>query len=297
MLHSPDGNFSAWITIEGVESSEYRVKASEEQMTVTCWIASELGKNFSVNWTNHKYEGVIKAVIKMDGHNCGGTIMKSNTAFSGLPKSTSSAGVVQSGNQTLQALKPFMFSLLELTDDDSELPAGPSGHENLGIIELDMFPIEIKEENVGPPPGSTEIPKLTVHERSIKTRTTEQILLANTQVLPKPAVFVSTRIIGSPLVTFRFKYRPMDVLRANGIAPALQRTSPTPQRAPTPDEELAQAEEEARDLRERLKASEEKLANLKKRKPNVKSEPDEDVDLKRMKKKVKLEEVEVIDLT
>ncbi len=35
-------NFSAWITIEGVETEEYQVEKDENK--VTCWIASEENK-------------------------------------------------------------------------------------------------------------------------------------------------------------------------------------------------------------------------------------------------------------
>lgn len=34
--------FSAWITIDGVKAEELDVQATEN--TVTCWIASEVGK-------------------------------------------------------------------------------------------------------------------------------------------------------------------------------------------------------------------------------------------------------------
>ena len=42
MLHWKE--FSAWVTIDGKEVVEYDVETSEDEKTVTCWIASELGK-------------------------------------------------------------------------------------------------------------------------------------------------------------------------------------------------------------------------------------------------------------
>jgi hypothetical protein len=42
MLHWKE--FSAWVTIEGVEAQEYAVEVSEDEKTVTCWTPSELGK-------------------------------------------------------------------------------------------------------------------------------------------------------------------------------------------------------------------------------------------------------------
>jgi hypothetical protein len=42
MLHWKE--FSAWVAIDGKETLEYDVEISEDQKTVTCWIASELGK-------------------------------------------------------------------------------------------------------------------------------------------------------------------------------------------------------------------------------------------------------------
>ncbi|KAF9260070.1 hypothetical protein L218DRAFT_963008 [Marasmius fiardii PR-910] len=48
-----DDNFSAWITIDGQALQEYGVDVSQEARTVTCWIASELGKEYEVNWKSN----------------------------------------------------------------------------------------------------------------------------------------------------------------------------------------------------------------------------------------------------
>ncbi|KAJ7646753.1 hypothetical protein FB45DRAFT_891321 [Roridomyces roridus] len=300
MLHSPDRRFSAWITIEGVETQEYSVETSEDGKTVTCWIASELGKKFVVHWTNLEYDDAIKGVIKMDGNDCGATVTLAPSAKRVLPRTVRKEGV----DQSAMNFKPFQFSSLASTDDDSLL-TGPSVYEHLGVINLEIIPVLVTAENTAPGGLNQSLSKLTVHERS-KKAVTQQITLANSEHRAKPMSFSTSKIAGPAFVRFQFKYRPIDVLRANGIAPALKRKTPPP-REPTPEEDDPD-EEEARVLRERLKKLDEKRA-LKNKKPQVKREgvkSEEDViDLTQSNKRVKLEEKkprpfvsgEVIDLT
>ncbi|KAJ7451849.1 hypothetical protein B0H11DRAFT_2075430 [Mycena galericulata] len=234
MLYSEQNQFSAWVTIDGTEK------------TVTCWIASELGKKFSVHWKNSSYYGVTRGDVKMDGTSCGGKIVYDHM----LPKYTHKDGVSDG-----MTLRPFMFSSLSLTDDDSFL--GGSSHEQLGTIDLTIFPIEVTAQNV-PSRAQISLSERQVHERS-KKAVTQQITLATPEYLAKPETFVSTRRLGSDIVRFSFKYRPLDILQANGIAPAppqLKRKAfpaPAPLRAQSSraDEDLAD-EDEAQTLRRKL---------------------------------------------
>jgi len=137
--------------------------------------------------------------------------------------------------------------------------------------------------------------------------------LGQAEVVDVPQSSVNIKRAGPDIVKFCFKYRPIDVLRANGIAPPppqLKRkaSAEPPPRAQTPDDSEALADlEEARILREKLRALEAKLSKREK-KPRIKEEPGAVVDLtqgssRSKSKRVKLEEKrpfipgEVIDLT
>ncbi|KAJ7162089.1 hypothetical protein C8R46DRAFT_1222224 [Mycena filopes] len=241
--------FSAYITIDGQPAPEYAVEVSEDERTVTCWIASELGKvRFSVDW-----------------------------------RTTS---------------------------------CGPAHLKDLGVIHLTISACQITGRPINP--KQFELSKLKVHERS-KTAVTQHITLAEPKLLQAPIRGATGMLIGPPLAQFFFKYRPADVLRANGIMPLLiPKPAAEPLREQAPDTRAD--DEEERNLREMLNPLQETLNSLQTRlsaleakrskketetKPRVKREAADDsvVDLAqtRERKKVKLEKGfvsgEVIDLT
>ncbi|KAJ7661647.1 hypothetical protein B0H17DRAFT_1020300 [Mycena rosella] len=293
-MHHPQTKFSAWVSIDGREAAEYAVETSDDQQTVTCWIASELGKKFSVHWKNTSYYHDTSGHVKMDGKPCGGRIIRGHT----LPTTAEKKGVTDG-----TMIQPFVFSSLELTDDDAFLGGG-SSHPALGVIELNIYPALIPQRTVAPP-LLKPLSEIKVHERA-KKAVTQQITLATAERLGKPQLFVHGRRTGPDLVKFYFKYRPMDILQANGIAPLPPRNkrkmSVDPPCALTTDED-PDAEDE-KNLRDKLKALE--ARHLKKeKKPPVKREfeASADIDLTQPSKRVKREEKrlfisgEVIDLT
>ncbi|KAJ7267647.1 hypothetical protein B0H12DRAFT_1045718 [Mycena haematopus] len=204
--------FSAWVCIEGKEAPEYDVEISEADKTVTCWIASELGKKFSVHWKNSSVSGGTVGELKMDGTNCGGKLME-------FPSTASKTGFTDG-----TTLKPFMFSSLTLTDDDTYL--GGNSLPDLGVIELVIYPAYVPKTRPSYRPAAPcALSALKVHERS-KKAVTQQISFAQAERLAKPINFVSPKRTGPDLVKFLFKYRPIDILRANGIAPLLAQPKP-----------------------------------------------------------------------
>ncbi|KAJ7680834.1 Alpha/Beta hydrolase protein [Mycena polygramma] len=206
MLQSKE--FSAWVSIEGQEVPEYDVEISDDKKTITCWIASELGKKFSVHWKNSSYRETTLGTIKMDGNSCGGKYIYAQN----LPVTAVKEGV--SDGTTMRA---FMFSSLALTDDDSYLGGNP--HPDLGLIELLIYPVRtLPHTRVVVGSATTALSTLKVHERS-KKAVTQQIALGESQKLERRHDFVSAQRTGPDLVKFLFKYRPLDILRANGIAP------------------------------------------------------------------------------
>ncbi|KAJ7020010.1 hypothetical protein C8F04DRAFT_313936 [Mycena alexandri] len=295
MLHL--NGFSAWITIDGQEIAEYDIQTSEDEKNVTCWVAAELGKKFSVWWRNNSHAAPVAGALKMDGNFCNAKAMTSRL----LPNTLENKGVT---NGT--TLRPFIFSTLVLTDDDSFLDS--SSHPELGVIELNITPVQLMQRNavMNEPFPLHSLSELKVHERS-KKAVTQQILLAQPEASENPVIAVNGVRTGPDIVKFSFKYRPLDVLRANGIAPQLKRkasleASPRA-RTPEDEEELADIRE-AEMLRDRLKALDAKLQKRDK-KPRVKVERVGEITQNRSQsnKRVKLEERrpfiqgEVIDLT
>ncbi|KAJ6498899.1 hypothetical protein C8R45DRAFT_1093188 [Mycena sanguinolenta] len=204
--------FAAWVCIDGIVVPEYGIEVSDDQKSVTCWIPSQLGKKFSVHWKNMSYDCDTRGRVYVDGNDSGALVIRARN----LPASAAKLGVTDAISVMM---KPFVFSSSELTDDDAFL-GGPSCHE-LGLIELQIHAIKDAQQTLTPSiEFCTSLAKIKVHERS-KKAITQQISLAEPELLKKPQKILNYRL-GAELVRFSFRYRPADVLRANGIIPSLQ---------------------------------------------------------------------------
>jgi len=202
------GQLSAWIVIggvEGPEAKEYNIETTDDSKSATCWIASEEGTRFSIHWRNAGLPGSLVGRVLVDGNKCGSKVTSG-------PRSTSKDSIIASS----EVVRPFIFSSLDVTDDDAYLER-TSG--DIGTIKLEVWDVEITGTE---PCWGLPIPAdQKVHERSKKAMT-HQIKFGD----PEPCVnqvYVTTKEIGAhPRATFSFKYRSLDVLRANGIVPPLR---------------------------------------------------------------------------
>ncbi|KAJ7645868.1 hypothetical protein B0H17DRAFT_1103672 [Mycena rosella] len=300
-MHHHTG-FSAWVTIDGKEVIEYDVETSEDQNTVTCWIywiPSELGKRFVVHWKNSVYRHDTLGHVSMDGTWAAGQFIRHR--MPSLPAATHCDGVSDG-----TSVKLFVFSSLELTDDDAFLGGSESLHQELGVIQLSITPVQITGAS-DKTPKSRSLSEMKVHERAKKAVTQQIMSAGQAEQLAKPKTYSSWKRTGPDLVKLCFKYRPLDVLQANGIAPLPPRlkrkASAESLRAPTPDEDLVDTKEE-KNLREKLNEQEAKGIK-KEKKPPVKREFEAGavIDLTLPSKRVKRAEKrpfvsgEVIDLT
>ncbi|KAJ7091959.1 hypothetical protein B0H15DRAFT_182071 [Mycena belliarum] len=247
MLVSKD--FCAWIAIDGVEVPEYGPESSETGQEYSCWIPSEVGKTFTVHWTNLSAPGLTGGGVQVDGHKCGFEAMASETR----PISAFMDGIAETSTKT----RPFVFAPLQLTgrfhftadnqlticqDDDAYLES--ASHPNLGLIKLEIWRVDIGGGGMA---QSVAIPSSQkVHERS-KKGMNQQITFGAAVEHAQVQNAQIRRIGHSPLVSFSFRYRSLDLLQANGIAPAQDRpekrkASGSPEPAENDDADATEAE-------------------------------------------------------
>ncbi|KAJ7354659.1 hypothetical protein DFH08DRAFT_691732 [Mycena albidolilacea] len=199
--------FTAWVTIEDTKTPEFDVRRSDS--TVTCWIPSEVGKKFSINWSNLSVPGITGGRVLVDGNNCDGQIL----ARKQRPTSTFMNGI----NETTTSVRPFVFRSLDMTEDDADPDSIPD--QDLGSIVLEIWKVE--KNGAGPSTWANmpaPAPK-KIQERS-KKAVTQQIGFCDS--VDRPPVKVIPCKWKERIATFSFKYRPLELLRANGIAPPLR---------------------------------------------------------------------------
>ncbi|KAF5349802.1 hypothetical protein D9758_010205 [Tetrapyrgos nigripes] len=210
------GKFSSWITIGGVPLQEYDI--TTKGLETTCWIPSEAGKSFAVHYES-KRQLPTGIEIFLDGKR--GRSKNLRKAWK-----DSVDGILTSST----SIKPFLFSRLDLTDDDAFLSAS---YQQIGEIKVEFWDVlEVRGRSEFKNSRFSEPGK--VHERS-KKAIGHQISLAEEQSCVLQTFSSSKRI--TLLATMIFRYRPLDVLQANGIAPPPERVAGRKRAAP-PDEVL-----------------------------------------------------------
>ncbi|KAK7031207.1 hypothetical protein VNI00_013623 [Paramarasmius palmivorus] len=219
--------FSAWITVDDNILQEYDIKVSPETNTVVCWIASEAGKSYSLHWRNDRFRTSTAGYAYIDGLSCGGKVLE----HANVP-TTRMDGITTSPT----TMKPFAFSTVNVTDDINFLST-PDTPE-MGEIKITIKNVQVLG-NIEFKPVSVPAPK-TYHETAKKglnhqTSFRDELKVAQINI-------VKAVPVGGPVATFLFKYRPLAMLQATGIAPR-----PTPQRAsPSPQPPAPSARNNAR---------------------------------------------------
>ncbi|KAJ7121330.1 hypothetical protein C8R43DRAFT_1033875 [Mycena crocata] len=194
----------AWIQVDRHDATLFQPEAVEAPTGQTCWIASELNKGFSIHWKNTDVFCQTVARIWVDGIECSGEILRGpNFAASVSGRRTSSSTV-----------SPFVFSPLQLTDDDAFL--GSAADMDVGLIRLEIWTINM----TGTEPYKNLAPaaETKVHERD-KKAVAHHIKFGQPEVQAPRAAAIIEYLELIPLVTFTFKYRSIDILRAHDIAP------------------------------------------------------------------------------
>ncbi|KAK0480224.1 hypothetical protein IW261DRAFT_121206 [Armillaria novae-zelandiae] len=214
--------FSAWVSIDGVGAEEYGVTVNGTH--VTCWIASEANKTFRLHWRDSVVSSPTRGNPSIDGTTYPPRYIDS------LRRSEVFLGGVRDSDDSK---RPFMFSKLNLTDDDAYLDvAAPL---SLGEIEVTLYRVERRRSRNHRPPlknlsQKADFTRRVYHEHNKKGIDHEASLGSPKRVESisrsqhKPFGFTKPR--GDPIITFRFKYRPLEVLQAQEIAPRPQPAQP-----------------------------------------------------------------------
>ncbi|KAF7374312.1 hypothetical protein MSAN_00314600 [Mycena sanguinolenta] len=276
------GDLHVWVSVDDVELSEFAVEYSADEKEGSCWIPSECDKKFSVNWkhTNSSPRHTVNAMVSVDGIRCGSNDMicrdrKRPHIASGCRTSVATSAYTR---------RPLLFGRQELTDDDELLNAAIS--PEFGSIKVEVRHVrEVHSHRSHRRPvwhgqdRSFETPVL--HERSKKAIGHSVQFGAEFQAVNTKANQIE---VVRELATFVFKYRPIELLRAQGIAPPLVRPAPAVSSAEVVDLTLDDDNEvEIKKLEAQLRAL--KKGTKVKSEPGVKQE------------KVLFKPGEVIDLT
>ncbi|OCH88412.1 hypothetical protein OBBRIDRAFT_758187 [Obba rivulosa] len=204
--------WETWIYCDGEPLEEFAVKV-ENYNTISCYIASEAGKQFEVQWKSY-LDVLASADCYMDGRCMG--------AGRTRPRKNGFKGYARTGPETRQ---PFQFASLTLTDDDDVASPDDPTTQDLGVIEVRVCRVELKYESVYRTfrPRNVES-RGPVHERSKKAglhcvSLGPELWTPQTSNTRPPD---SVRYIDksdSPYLRFIFRYRPLAHLKADRIVP------------------------------------------------------------------------------
>ncbi|KZT70341.1 hypothetical protein DAEQUDRAFT_725623 [Daedalea quercina L-15889] len=192
----------------GDDLKEYKVK--KDARSITCYIASEAEKKFTISLENRLKHDAIVALYYMDGK-----YLNKHIACPGSWEENK--GVSESDGQT----NCFLFSNVQVADDDNPAQNIP----NLGSIEIRVFRVILLGQ------GSRQRPRCyspvqgdldngPIHEQN-KIAGLHQIMLTDPEPTPpengKYYKYNHIDTENHPYATFRFIYRPVEFLKAKNI--------------------------------------------------------------------------------
>ncbi|KAF8910532.1 hypothetical protein CPB84DRAFT_1763900 [Gymnopilus junonius] len=198
-----------WVTVDGKQVEHYNVSVNEKSNQIQCWIPSEDDKPFAVKVkkTTSTFHTGLKFFV--DGRFSG--------SYPRLKSTCNKVGSMSYFRVSEREVRDFKFGHLETTDDDTYLN-GPNSLDNIGEIKIvcdiiDLTPTVDLTRKITKS-SSSEFTK--VHERSGKALN-HRVGFAEKRRKETKATYEYTH--GSELATFTFKYRPLNILQAMGIAP------------------------------------------------------------------------------
>lgn len=203
--------------MDGKSRDVYNIETPRHNV-VTCWIASESGKKFSVNWRNTTRRFALQGAVTIDGVVCDTHIMLDASSY---PNRPNAVGVSYARTSDFTR-RDFMFTAIEVTDDDAYLHTVGQAY-NFGTITLELWRLQVTNvvsQQMEHQAGSPVLEGQVVHEKTKKAGT-HHVKYGEEYYAPAPVIDVVSgyKIDAEPWITFIFKYRPIPMLMANGIIP------------------------------------------------------------------------------
>jgi len=200
------------IKVDDEELPEYDVQVDENERQVSCWVPSEAGKNFAICWTNANPLTDTSGQVALDGIQVGGYFCN---------RGSTREWVCSDCYVTSTTIRKFCFSPITFTDEDEYLITSAA---NLGEIKLEVW--TAVNPSTAPYKQRVEDPidsfNTKVHERSKKVGA-HRVKFGDLEEAPSTTFYSSTKVYR--LATFIFRYRPLDILQANDIAPVAPRAA------------------------------------------------------------------------
>ncbi|KAJ7907324.1 hypothetical protein B0H13DRAFT_2019000 [Mycena leptocephala] len=214
-------SFTAWITIEGVNCPIYGLKSTTSARDAACWIPSQEGKKFSVNWSNKFRDRPVYAQLSIDGVVCSTHFMLD---VYNHPDDADAIGISYATTSDFTR-RDFVFSAIQVTDDDAYLYT-LDNPPAFGTIRLELWEAQIEQIVQAPFQhryGGQVLESQILHETSKKAGA-HHVKFGGEYIVPQATVNMvnGARTGASPLATFTFNYRPFDILLAGGIIPRPQ---------------------------------------------------------------------------
>ncbi|KAE9402051.1 hypothetical protein BT96DRAFT_570405 [Gymnopus androsaceus JB14] len=213
------GPYSAWISVDGVGLDTHCAVSSRNGNSTNAagYISSEAGKSFSVFWHNAIRDVALEAIITIDGVECSRHVMLPAQGFPDKPD-TLRVSYTRTSDYTRRDL---VFSEIQVTDDDDHLST--VDYTKFGVIILDLWRLHINRVVRQPLQheySSTTLESQVLHERS-KKGGTHHVKFGEEYNVPLPTVDMvdGHKMDTRPYVSFTFRYRPRDILLAQGIIP------------------------------------------------------------------------------
>ncbi|KIJ54699.1 hypothetical protein M422DRAFT_774954 [Sphaerobolus stellatus SS14] len=224
--------WSAWISVDGKELPQYAVRVEEEPgsppdipkfYTVSCWIPSQIGKEFAIyidHDSNIQRETACVGKLSVDGHLLSSVIYKPNYEFPFVRKRF---------HENSRTQRSLVFAPLKLTDEEGlnfknelkdlgTITIALGRRELLNRIKADLRPIP--KDLLKPTAVHETTKKAGCHRISLgqvkKLKTARQRYQWSTHKPDK-----------GPFLTFKFQYRSVEILRAHDIMPLIEPALPT----------------------------------------------------------------------
>ncbi|TDL15838.1 hypothetical protein BD410DRAFT_902355 [Rickenella mellea] len=235
------GQFRVQMSCEGQRMQEYAVDSSADRKVVDTWVASDIGKAFSVHVTNFTsqtalpYDYSIRVYVD-------GILADSFSIPPVRPPEKPTTVTIRGARIDSRTIKPFLFSAVRLTGtvpvlaamndsnvcstDRDSLPRPPSIYlDSIGSVVVTISRVTVKSiDRCGPPPRKVFLDDSAIPERKKKfVGVTHRVRLGDR--LKEEEATHSCFVVPfdpenpGPFLTFEFKYRPYAYLQAQGFAP------------------------------------------------------------------------------